>query len=296
MDRWDGALAWIAAALVAGGCGPAGGTGAGGGSQAGSDASDRVVTGLMIDVSGTAAIHPAAAAWMSDRMLPLPALEGFTVRLEEPFRSALQDPNPLLGQAAIAAAGAFTVRGVDTHLLSFGGIAAALAGGDASAQPILVPSRTVVFDVRLHDSLPEADLTGVRVWAVPRAYEEQLTAAVSPARIQDLTARQAASLVQAGFVLGRVVDSQGNAVAGASIETDPPALGDRVFYPSADLAGVTQGATASNGLFVYVHTAGAFEPFAFRVKDRPEYGWRNGGVALGTGLVVSVYPGMTPPP
>jgi hypothetical protein len=285
----------MAGALVASACGPRGSETAQD-PPPGASGTDRVVAGLVIDISGTASIHPSAAAWMANRQLARPSLEGLTVRVEEPLRRALQDPNPVLGESTIAAEGAFTVQDVDTAQLSFGGIAAALAGDSNTGQSGFVPASTLVFDVRLHDSLPQADLTGVKVWAVPAAYEEQLTAAVTAGRIQDLTSRLAGSLRQAGFVLGRVVDAQGNAVAGASIETEPPTWANRLFYPSDDLLGVSQSGTASSGLFVFVHTAGAFEPFAFRVKDRPEYGWRNGGVAGGTALVVTVHPGTAPPP
>jgi hypothetical protein len=294
MSRWHLVVACMSGAVVASGCGTEGSEN-GGRPERESDATDHVVAGVVIDISGTAAIHPSAAAWMTDRRLPLPSLQGFTLRVEEPFRMALQDPNPLLGEAMIETEGAFAVQDVDTARLSFGGIAAGLVDGRGAGTSPIIPSTTVVFDVRLHDSLPQADLTAVKVWAIPVPYHEQLTAAVTPTRIQELTSRQAVSLSQAGFILGRIVDAQGNAVAGASIETDPPTWADRIFYPSEDLLGVTQIGTSANGLFLFVHSAGGIDPFTFRVRERPEYGWRNGGVQGGKALVVTVHPGATPP-
>ncbi|HYX90476.1 MAG TPA: hypothetical protein VE782_02855, partial [Myxococcaceae bacterium] len=265
-----------ASAFVTAGCGRAGG-----GPDAGLDASDTIPPPLKVDVSGTAAIHPAAEAWMTDAGIPLPSLAGLTARAEEPFRLALQDSQAILGETAVAPNGGFAIPDVNTGLVTRG-IAVGLADARDSGAAPFIPAATVVFDVKLHESLPQADITGARVWAIPFAYEEQLTAAVSPTRICELTTADggcsAASLVEAGFMFGQIVDENGNPVTGAQIETDPPSWADRFFYPSDDLREVTQTSTHANGLFIFVHTGGVIEPFAFRVKDPlGGYRWWNGG-------------------
>lgn len=288
-----GVCACALGALIAYGCG--GESGNAGGADAGADAPTSVAKPLVIDVRGTAEVHPAAAAWMVARGLPLPSLDGVTLRVEEPFRTALQDPSGTLGQAPIDPAGAFWVEDVDTALLTRGGIAASLVDGRRSGVPSILSSTTVVFDVRLHDGLPQADITDAKVWALPVAFHEQLTAAVGPSRLPSLPSGQAVALIDAGFMLGRVVDSAGNPVAGAALETDPAIWADHIFYPSGDLGSVSQAGTSAAGLFVFVRGAASLEPFAFRVRDRPEYGWRNAAVRSGTALVVTVHPGTIAP-
>jgi hypothetical protein len=292
MRRFQTVLAALTgSAIVAAGCGLVGGS-----PDAGLDADDSVSPPLLVHVSGRAAIHPAAEAWMTDAGMPLPPLEGLRLRLQEPFRLALQDRLGVLGETTLPANGEFSIGDVNTALVTRGIAASVDDPTDGGSSP-LVPAATVVFDVKLNESLPQADITSARAWAIPFAYQERLTTSVGPARIRTLThGNEAGSLIEAGFMLGRIVDVQGNPVIGAQIETDPPAWADRIFYPSDDLREVTQGGTSANGLFIFVHTGGIVDPFTFRVKDRAEYGWRNGGVGRGNALVFTVHPGIAPPP
>lgn len=68
----------------------------------------------------------------------------------------------------------------------------------------------------------------------------------------------------------------------------------RLFYPAADFSG-TGAATASHGLFVYVHNGGDVDTFQFRITGKAEYKQRNAGAAKDACLVLTVFPGTTPP-
>jgi predicted extracellular nuclease len=188
----------------------------------------------------------------------------------------------------LGADGVFSVSNVPTDLVNLG-IAAGVR--DAQDGGRVVPSATTLYDVALAMEKPRGDLLGTTGYAVPTRFHDALTAAITPARIKTLTAANGmkGTLLEAGFILGRVVDANGAPVAGVTITPTQATLQPAFFYPTADLAS-TGASTSSNGLFVYVHNGGDVLTFRFSVANRPEYKQRNAGATKEACLVVTVAP------
>ncbi|MFZ5470106.1 MAG: carboxypeptidase regulatory-like domain-containing protein [Myxococcota bacterium] len=296
---------FFALGLLCLGC-PNGSTGSDGGESDG----DIEPTDIEIDVSGTARVHPAAVDFLNTNGRAVPSIEGLTLRVEEPLKVALHDPLGEFGTVILDGGGAFRVNAVPVQLVNLGiaagirdetdaGVCGADAGvpdGGCKTVYRVVRSATVLYDVALEQKKPETDITGAVAFAIPTDFHEQLTAAVTPATILQITgANQKSTLLEAGFMLGRIVDAQGNPVANAKVAPSPAALASQFFYPTSDLSG-TQGSTSANGLFVFVHTGGDVNTFRFTIEGKSEYRQRNAGAAKDACLVVTVYPGTTPPP
>lgn len=252
--------------------------------DAGTDAGPEVTE---IRVAGTVLLFPAAAPLLVDAGLAF-STEGLTLRVEEPLKVALKDPAGVFGAVTLGADGAFSVSNVPTALVNLG-----LAAGVRDLQDAgrVVPSATTLYDVALTLEKPRADLLGTTGYAVPTRFHDALTAAITPTRIQALTASHGrkGTLLEAGFILGRVVDANGASVAGVTITPTQATLQPAFFYPTADLAS-TGPSTSSNGLFVYVHNGGDVLTFRFTVANRPEYRQRNASAAKEACLVVTVAP------
>jgi hypothetical protein len=262
--------------------------------DAGTDAGIDGFEEPIIRVSGTAHVHPSAVAWMQAESLTPPELAGLTLRVQEPLRVALNDPDAVFGSVTLGADATFSVDGVDTAKVNTG-IAAGVVDERDAGMPVVVRTSTAVWDVQLREGKPEEDITGARALALPREFHDQLTVAVGPATILSITGNQFDRLVDSGFMLGRIVDAQGNPVAGAQISAGS-AYDPRIWYPNETFSGSGQSGTSAHGLFVYVHP-GTQEPsrFTFQVKDRPEYRKRNGGAAVNGGLLMTVFPGTAAP-
>lgn len=280
-------------------------SGDGGGGEepdAGLDAHDGVIVEPVVQVSGTASMFPNAVTYLSDAGLPVPDVAGLTLSIEEPLSAALKDPNAVFGSVVLPADGRFAVDGVDTSKVNVG-LAGAIRDERDAGTPAVVPSATAVFDVQLAEGKPETDLAGAKAYALPAGYHDKLTELVTPGRIQALNATSSGvdSLIEAGFVLGKVVDAQGNPVAGAVIETDPAALAQTsLFYPDVALATLNQTATDADGLFLFVNSLdpeNADKPITFTltVKDRPEYLRRSAASWKDSALILTVFPGRTAP-
>ncbi len=309
-------LQWLLLAAVGAlslGC-PSGGNP--GGTDAGSDSGMNQNEFPIITVAGKVFVHPEAKGFLADAGYPELALTGLTVRVEEPLLVALDpnDPVAVFGSRTLDATGNFSVGDVRTEVVTLG-IAAgvrddsdaglrccaecgALADGGCPFVPDtkVVRSATVLYDVTFaNGTKPEADVRNSKAYALPSEFHAKLNAAVTPARILQLTGGTQSTLVGAGFVLGRIIDAAGVPVAGVKLSADSTVT-DRVFYPSADLSTVGTGGTSTNGLFLYVYN-GEAQPsqFPFSIQGRSEYKLRKMGAARGAGLVVTVFPGTTEP-
>ncbi|MCP3136563.1 carboxypeptidase regulatory-like domain-containing protein [Pyxidicoccus xibeiensis] len=244
---------------------------------------------LRIRVSGRAAVLPEAARLLESRGQPVPSLDGVPVTIEEPLRVAVNDVNATFGSSALSANGDFSVDEVavrEVHLSLAAGLSA----------PGFVRTATVVYDTAFSGARPRTDLIDARVWALPEAFHDALGAAVGESRVRGHTGDKAATLRDAGFVLGRVVDANGRPVAGARVAPDRSELAERIYYPTADFSGVGQEGTGADGLFLYVHTGADAETFRLSVEGAQDYVPRNAGAAPGWGLMLTVYPGNHPPP
>jgi len=259
------------------------------GKDAGTDAggSDEVI----FNVSGTARVHPTAEGFLADAGLDA-GLLGLTVRVEEPLKVALSNPDGVFSTQTLDATGRFEAKNLSSLDIQLGVAAGIFDPTDAGTR--VVRSATILFDVALQNDKPTKDVTGT-AYAVPVAFHDKLTAAVTEAKIRMITgANNKPNLFEAGFILGRVVDAQGKPMAGAKISPTPAALVSGFFYPTADLSGVGPS-TSSNGLFIYVHTGDAVNTFRFTVDQQPSYNQRNAGARKDACVVIDVYPGLVAP-
>jgi hypothetical protein len=243
---------------------------------------------LLITVHGRVELLPEAARLLSAQGQPPPALGGLPLVIEEPLRVGVSDPSATFGAGTLDEEGGFTISGVpvkDIHL----SLAASLSHeGFARAS-------TLLFDTAFTGSRPRTDIINTRVWAVPLAFHDALTRALGPEALRLLTEGRAQTLLQAGFVLGRVVDESGQPVAGARIQLERGELADRLYYPSEDLSGLSQQGTSAHGLFLYVHSGAEAETFRVNVHGTERYVWRNAGATPGHGLVLTLFPGTYAP-
>lgn len=248
-----------------------------------------------VAVSGTVTMHPDSLAMLADAGAST-SVAGLTLRVEEPFKVALNNPDGIFHTQTLDAGGEFYAPTVPTDLVTLG-IAAGVR--DDTGANRVVRSATTLYDVALMDGAkPAADITGGKGYAVPVLLHDALNGAVGEATIRSLTGMtDAGTLIAAGFILGKVVDASGQPVSGVTVEplgSSASSKAARLFYPAADFAS-TGAATSSTGLFVYVHTGGDVDTFQFRIAGRSEYKQRNAGAAKDACLVLTVFPGTTPP-
>jgi hypothetical protein len=266
-----------------------------GGSDGGSDAGDPEI---ILKASGTASVHPLGAAFLADAGLANPGVAGLQLRIEEPFKVAVGDPLGVFGSMTLDATGTFSVPNISSELVNLGvaaGIRDDSADGGSSAR--IVRSATVLYDVALEGQKPVADITSGKAFAIPTAFHNRLNAAITPAAISAITMAggNQNNLQAAGWVLGRVVDASGAPVSSVTVSASPASYNAQFFYPNADFTG-TGASTSANGTFVFVHTGGAVATFRINVAGRSEYKQRNLGAAKDAALVLTYYPGTTPPP
>ena len=247
---------------------------------------------FVFDVTGTAFMFPEGAAMLSDAGLST-SVAGLTARVEEPLRIALKDPLGEFSSAVLADAGTFSATMIRSDLVNLG-VAVGIVD-DAGTRA--VRSATVIWDVALEGKKPDRNLTGAKAWVLPKQLHDALTAAVTEATIMGFTTGSPKrTLVSAGCIVGRVVTSAGAPVSGATLVSTTASLTQRFAYPNADLTG-TGAATSSNGLFVYVHDGSDnVAQFRFDVMGATGYNRRSAGAAKDACLVMTVYPGTTPPP
>jgi hypothetical protein len=243
---------------------------------------------LLITVHGRTELLPEAAQLLANQGQPLPALAGLPLLIEEPLRVGVNDPSATFGASSLAEDGAFSVPDIpvkDIHL--------SLAAG--LSHEGFVRSSTIIFDTAFTGSRPRTDVIDARAWALPLAFHDALTRAVGEEAVLQHTEGRARTLLEAGFIVGRVVDSTGRPVAGARVRLEQGELADRLYYPAEGLAQVGQSGTSTNGLFIYVHSGAAAETFRLSLHGTEAYAWRNAGATPGRALVLTVFPG-TPTP
>lgn len=243
---------------------------------------------LHITVAGRVELLPEAARWLTAQGLAPPSLAGLPLAIEEPLRVAVRDPGATFGTGTVDEEGGFSISGVAVR-----DIHQSLAAG--LEHEGFVRASTIVFDTAFTGSRPRTDVIGARVWALPRAFHEALTRAVGPEAVSAHSAGRARTLLEAGFVLGRVVDAAGRPIKGARVKLDRARLADRLYYPSEDLTQAGQEGTSANGLFLYVHSGEDTETFQVNLRGEEGYVWRNAGATPGHGLVLTLFPGTHAP-
>jgi hypothetical protein len=257
------------------------GGGAGGGSGGGGGATS-------FNVSGKAVVYPPAQNYTGDGGF---TLVGLTARVEEPFKVATGSGGAVFSTTILDADAGFGATGLSPDDIVLGVGAGIFDDGGTR----VIRSATTIYDVALNDgNKPSADIVNAKGYAIPTPFHDQLVTAITPAKIQMLTSANGpfSTLVAAGCMIGRVIDTSGAPVAGVTVH--PSSFASNFFYPTADLTGVGTS-TSSNGLFVYVHNGGAVSPFNFTIDSHSEYKQRNAGATPGACLVIDVFPGTTPP-
>jgi hypothetical protein len=243
---------------------------------------------LLIAVTGRVELLPEASRLLTEQGSPPPSLAGLPLVIEEPLRVGVKDPSAAFATGTLDEDGGFFISDVpvkDIHL----SLAASLDHeGFARAS-------TIVFDTAFTGSRPRTDVINAHVWALPMAFHDALTRAVGPEALRVHSDGRAQSLLEAGFVLGRVVDAAGQPVAGARVQLDRPELADRLYYPSEDLTQASQESTSANGLFLYVHSGADTETFRVNLHGKEGYAWRNAGATAGHGMVLTLFPGTSAP-
>ncbi len=243
---------------------------------------------LLITVRGRVEFLPEASRLLAEQGQPLPELGGLPLAIEEPLRVGVEDPGATFAAGTLAEDGAFSITGIpvkDIHL----SLAASLVHEG------FAPSSTLVFDTAFTGARPRTDLIDSRVFALPMGFHDALTRAVGEEALRARTTGRARTLLEAGFLLGRVVDASGRPVAGARVRLDRGELAGRLYYPSEDLASTTQTGTSASGLFLYVHSGADAETFQLTLHGTEAYAWRNAGAMAGRGLVLTVFPGRHAP-
>jgi len=243
---------------------------------------------LLITVTGRAELLPEASRLLTEQGSPPPSLAGLPLVIEEPLRVGVKDPSAAFAAGTLDENGGFFISDVpvkDIHL-------SLAAGLDHEG---FARTSTIVFDTAFTGSRPRTDVINARVWALPMALHDALTRAVGPEALRVHSDGRAQSLLEAGFVLGRVVDAAGQPVAGARVQLDRPELADRLYYPSEDLTQASQGSTSASGLFLYVHSGADTETFRVNLHGKEGYAWRNAGAMVGHGMVFTLFPGTSAP-
>jgi hypothetical protein len=264
---------------------PSGNDGGSGGGSGGGAGGGGVTA---FNVSGRAVVYPAAQSFTGDGGF---TLVGLTARVEEPFKVATGAGGAIFSTTILDGDAGFGATGLSPDDIVLGVGAGIFDDGGTR----VTRSATTIYDVALNDgNKPSADIVGAKGYAIPTPFHDQLVTAITAAKIQQLTANNGpfSTLVEAGCMIGRVIDAQGAPVAGVTVH--PSSFAANFFYPTADLTGTGQ-ATSSNGLFVYVHNGGMVSPFNFTIDGHTEYKQRNAGATPGACLVIDVFPGTTAP-
>lgn len=250
-------------------------------------------------ISGHALVHPSASEWMSrtGQTAPVP-LDGVTLRVQEPIRVALGE-DAVFGQRTLDADARFEVADVSSQVLLQ---ELSVEITDPSTPHRFVRSATTVYDTWLEGSVPREDILDAPVYAVPVDFEASLTQAVTPEAIRALSTspgQRAGTLIEAGFVLGRIVDENGQPVTGAKVVFTGQGENARLRYPASDLSTADGTVTDSTGLFLYVHNGvDDLMPIRFDVTVKGStvsYAERSALAMKGVAALVDVYPGRTRP-
>lgn len=249
---------------------------------------EQILLDAVVSVNGTAKLFPVAESWLAGRGQQAPSLEGLTLQLEDPLRSALSDVDGLWGTMTLEASGAFEAKAVLVQWVNLGIAAGVLdereQGNTSGTSASFVRSTTLLYDVEQMEEKPQFAIENAEAFVLPRAFHDHLTSLTS-SQIQMWSNQQQTTLVGTGFILGQVVDAAGNPVAGVKLAADEehPKLTNHFVYPNGALDGL-QWSTSPNGLFIFIHDGQAIDPFTFGVAGHPEYKVQSaaphGGVAV----------------
>lgn len=236
-----------------------------------------------VAVSGSVRLFPPARSWMEAHGGASPNLDAERVVVEDPLQQAIGEPAPLHAEAPLEAEGTFRVTDVGVAGLVYG------LGATLEEAPTLAPLTSVLYDAARAGTRPREDLEDVRVEAVPMAWLLALEEGLGVERLGAL-APDAGGLLEAGLLLGQVLDAEGTPVAGARLRVEPAELQERLVYPHGDVEDVGLHATDASGLFLLVHDGADVRTLTLTLEDAPEALPHHGVLAPGRGLLLQLRP------
>jgi len=135
--------------------------------DAGNDDSGFNDTPFLFNVSGTAAIFPEALPLLADAGVST-TVAGLRLRVEEPFRIALNDNDALgiFSDAILDAGGEFSASQVSTDYITLGVAAGVRDDTDAGR---VVRTATTLYDVALEGKKPDHDRSRRKAGSFPRS-------------------------------------------------------------------------------------------------------------------------------
>lgn len=218
-------------------------------------------------IAGTVQIHPVAARWLKDNQKAEPSLDELILRFSDPF-VAQEEPatQGLLGTdgdiiTCTADGGTFSAPGLKGLVVL--GVAAEVADlrppldeprlapdGSVGEPPgrVVIPTRTLILAGTPHD------VTDAVAYALPTDFVHALETALGE---PDLEVN--------GFLLGIVLDKDGNPVRGATVTGHAPFDDTRVRFLDADLKALP--GTTMTGVTGAFLVAGAVEAVNLSVPD-----------------------------
>ncbi len=204
-----------------------------------------------VRISGRAAVHPDAAAWLSLAGEAAPTLAGASITVEEALRATTGQP--ALNTGTVDASSNFDFPVVDATKVSLALFSR--LDDPSGASDAIMPTGTGLVRGR-----PPADIADKIVYGMPRSFVRALNDAVT-----DIDG----VLESEGFILGKVVDAQGNPIAGAKLHmfTTGSAHVEQtgVFYVNAitgtTVTAIENGSTSANGLFIFRPAPGVIGEF-----------------------------------
>lgn len=252
---------------------------------------------LVLKVTGTAEIHPAAVTWAVDAGVALPSLVGATARVEEPLRLALNenDQNAIFSSTVLDSSLSYTAEEVPNERVIVGLAVGFVDSADAG----LYRAASTIYDVTREDGKSATNINGKVAYALPQAFVDQLTTAIGSTNVSTASDNAGNTVGAAGFAIIRIVDAAGAPVLGAkltySCKTCAKALnGNQFWYLNDQLNAATSadanGTTGAQGLVVYINKESLAHQIFIKVAGNDTYPEHSAGAKAGRGLTVTVSP------
>lgn len=263
-------------------------SGSGGSSGGGSSGSSGTTGGQTLNISGTVELHPVVAA-LEDAGLyaaPTPSFAGQTLFIDEPLIAIIEGPESgRLASTTLDASGAFNAQQVPTDRVQIGLVGTMASDSpDGGFQSCETDAGAPAFcsgwarGVTLlwedwQNNKPSGDITGARLYGVPVSLVEVLS--------QKLGLAANEHLLDKGFVLGYVLDAQGQPVSGVTFTTSNNNF--QVAYLDDNL---NPGASGTNkyGMFLIIAPGQPDPTHTFGITGHPEMKCHSVGSNPGTVL------------
>ncbi|MBS2033202.1 MAG: hypothetical protein JST54_35340 [Deltaproteobacteria bacterium] len=251
--------------------------------------------GGFIAVSGTVALNPVVGAAIDAGLFTgtIPAFAGETLFIDEPLIATAQGVEAgRLATSTLDSSGTFDVPLVPLENIQIGLVATIAGKSDDGGYlpcedtnpPAFCDDYARSVSLVYENFRPTADVTGVPILGVPVQFTELLSA--------NLGLAQGEHLLDKGFVIGYVVQSDGGPLAGATFDDHGQA--HQIIYLD-DTLNPNANATSTNkfGMFLVVAPGQPSPSTTYGIVNHPEFGCHRLGSNKGTVLSL-VYDGARP--